>query len=68
MSAPTPFPPGVEIYLVRHPRGWRGELHDGHDLKLEARADTPEAVLAELVRQYQDPAPDIGPRVPGSAR
>jgi hypothetical protein len=57
MSAPTPLPPGVEVYLVCLPRGWRGELHDG-SLKLEARGATPEAVVAELVRLYHESGKD----------
>ena len=48
----APIPPGVEIYLVCLPCGWRGELHDGHDVKLGTQADTPEAVVAELVRRF----------------
>jgi hypothetical protein len=59
-----PFPPGVEVYLTSEPRGWRGELRDGR-LKLEAQESTPEAVLAELVRQYRDPALEFVPRVSG---
>jgi hypothetical protein len=50
--------------MASEPRGWRGELHDGR-LKLEAQGSTPEAVLAELVRQYHDPATEYVPRVPG---
>jgi hypothetical protein len=49
---PASFPAGVEIYLVSKPRGWRGELRDG-SLTAETRGDTPEAVVAELLRLYQ---------------
>jgi hypothetical protein len=52
-----PLPPGVEIYLVSLPRGWRGELTDG-PTRLEASVTTPEAVLAELVRLYQESGRD----------
>jgi hypothetical protein len=64
MSTLPPFPPGVEIYPTSGPRKWRGELHDG-PVKLEARGNTPEAVLMELVRSYPDPALEFVPRVPG---
>jgi hypothetical protein len=47
-----PLPVGCEIYLTCEPRGWRGELADG-PFTVEARADTPEAVLAKLRRLYQ---------------
>jgi hypothetical protein len=50
--ARCPLPVGCEIYLTCEPRGWRGELRDG-PLAVEARGDTHEAVLAELVRLYQ---------------
>jgi hypothetical protein len=50
--SPAPIPPGVEVYLISLPRGWRGELRDG-PLQVEARGDTPESVLAELLRLYQ---------------
>jgi hypothetical protein len=49
---PTPLPPGAAIYLTCEPRGWRGELRDG-SLTAQARGDTPEAVLAELLRLYR---------------
>jgi hypothetical protein len=65
VSLPSPFPPGVEIYLTSSYRRWQGELHDGR-LKLEAQGDTAEAVFAELVRQYQEPALEYVRRVPGN--
>jgi hypothetical protein len=65
MSQPPPFPSLVEIYLTSGSRRWRGELHDGR-LKLEVQGDTPEAVLAELVRQYHEPALEYVRRVPGN--
>jgi hypothetical protein len=48
----APIPPGVETYLTSEPRGWRGELRDG-TLAVEARGDTAEAVVAELLRLYR---------------
>src|SRR5262249_60448996 len=63
-SPRRPLPPGTEILLTCEPRGWRGELRDG-PLRIEARGDTPEAVLAELLRQYDDDEREHVPRVPG---
>ena len=60
---PRPLPVGTEIYLTAEPCGWRGELRDG-PTAVEARGETPEAVLAELVRRYRDPGLEFTPAVP----
>ena len=55
--ARRPLPVGVEVSLTVGPGGVRGVLH-GATLCVEARGDSPEAVLAELVRRYVEAETD----------
>jgi len=51
------IPPGVEVYLICEPRGWRGELRDGNTV-VEARGADPHTVLAGLLALYQESGKD----------